>query len=211
MLDQEIDFRQIRDWFRNSVDWLFYGMAVLAALNGLFGIYLAWTIFMTPEFYERYELVRSSTIVNQASDMEEVPDLEEIEADTPSSGGSLPTRYVELHQETLFVPLEARLQDVPEGTSEDTGAREVLPRIEGYEVVGRITGQAGDRVSILKRTEDGRTFVAREGEYLEDTDIKVATVSDTLVMLRKPDHRPTQFQFETDRMQQNIQNSIRLH
>lgn len=211
MLDQEIDFRKIRDWFRNSVDWLFYGMVGLAALNGLFGLYLAWTIFMTPGFYDRYELVRSSAIVNQASGLEEIPSMEEIEADTPSSAGSLPTRYVELRRETLFVPLEARLQDVPEGASEDTGTREVLPRIEGYEVVGRITGQGDARVSILERTEDGRTFVAREGEYLEDTDIKVATVSDTLVMLRKPEHRPTQFQFETDRMQQNIQNSIRLH
>lgn len=211
MLDREIDLREWLEWFRHSVDWLFFGMVGLAVLNVLFGVYLAWTILMTPAFFDRYELARSSTIVEQASGLEEVPPLEELEADTPSSGGSLPTRYVELGKGTLFVPLEARLKGVPEGTSDDTAPEKTLPRIEGYEVVGRITGQAGDRVSILKRTEDGRTFVAREGEFLEDTDIKVATVSDTLVMLKQPEHRPTRFQFETDRMQQNIQNSIRLH
>ena len=137
--------------------------------------------------------------------------MEQLEADTPSSGGSLPTRYVGLGEGTLFVPLEARLREGPAETTGDTGPEKTLPRIQGYEIVGRITGQAGDRVSILKRTKDGRTFVAREGEFLEDTDIRVALVSDTLVMLKKPEHRATRFQFETDRMQENIQNSIRLH
>jgi Tfp pilus assembly protein PilP len=213
-MNQELDlqkiWRQVRS-YAVGVDWLFFGMIALVGVNILFGLYFAWTVFTQPDFFTKYELSPSQSIVQRAKQLEPVPPMEEIQIEQPARSNDLPTRYVKLSQSSLFAPVGVRLR-AEEPTEADTSPDpKQLPPIEGYQIVGRISGQGKDKVSMLKRISDGKTFIAREGEYLQDTDIKVTTVTDTVVMLRQPSHKPTSFRFKTDRIEQNIKGNIRLH
>lgn len=214
MLDREIDFKELWNWLQSSVDWWFYSIVILAGFNVLLALYLVWSFKASSDFFTKYQLTPSTTLVQKAQNLQDVPDQEEIEIETGEKQRSIPSRYAQLHEENLFVPFGQRHQEVPvkeePDDDVDTQPKETLPRIEGFEIVGRITGQGTNRVSMVKRTDDGKTFVAREGEYLEETDVKVVTVTDTMVRLNRPEHRPTSFQFRTDEIQGRIRDAVRI-
>jgi hypothetical protein len=213
MFNREIDLEELWEWLRHDLDWWFYGMVVLAGINLVFGAYLVWSFLATPDFFTKYQLAPSSSLVQKAQNLQEVPALDEIDVERDRQQGSIPTRYADLHEDNIFVPLGQRAKEVPASTTpSDTEPKpeQTLPRIEGFEIVGRITGQGMNRVSMVKRTDDGKTFVAREGEYLKETDVKVVTVTDTVVRLNRPDHRPTSFQFRTDAIKGRIRDAIRI-
>lgn len=212
-MNQEIDFKEIWNWLNNSVDWLFYGIVILFASNLLFGMYFAWTVYAQPEFFKKYKLNRSSQFVKQAKNLKSVPPMEEIKVSPPSKEGSLPDKYVKLKSGNLFLPLRARITEQPikkvKADTEGKSKSRTLPEIEGFSIVGRINGQGkSGKASMLKRKEDGKTFVAEQGEFLEDTDIKVASVTDTMVRLNQPNHQPTNLQFKTDQIEEKIRKQI---
>lgn len=209
-MNREIDFKEIWDWITTSADWLLYGIVALSSLNVLFGLYFAWSIMTQSDFFSKYNLNKSQQFVQQAEQLEPVPAMDEIDVPTPESQKSLPTRYVKLRKTNLFTPLGYRAVAQPVPADTEPKQKE-LPSIKGYQIVGRISGQGEERVSMLRRTDDGKTFVAREGEFLADTDIKVARVSDTVVLLKQPAHKPTRFQFKTDQIEQRLKEGIMLH
>lgn len=213
-MNQEIDFQAIWNSLTTSVDWLLYGIVFLVGLNVVFGIYFGWTVLTQPDFFTRYSLSRSSNLVQQAQQLEPVPSMEEIDVNPPEKQGELPTRYVELRSTNLFTPMGRRSSAIAKKTTGGTKPaqkKKELPKIEGYQIVGRIAGQASKRVSMLKRVDDGKTFIAREGEFLDNTDIKVAKISDTVVLLKQPSHKPTRFQFTTDEIEERLRQGIMLH
>jgi Tfp pilus assembly protein PilP len=214
MFDREIDPKELWNWLRSSVDWWFYGMVTLASLNLILAVYLVWSFVTAPDFFMKYQLTPSASLVQKAQNLQEVPSPEEIETEPVEKQQSIPSRYGQLHKENLFVPFDQRGEEVlaeePSETDEDTQPEETLPRIEGFEIVGRITGQGSNQVSMVKRTDDGKTFVAREGEYLKETDVKVVTVTDTMVRLNRPQHRATRYQFRTDEIEGRIRDAIRI-
>lgn len=214
-MDQEIDLSELWHTINESVDWLLGGIFALLALNALFMLYFAWTVVSEPNFFDKYSLTESDRFVAKAKSLEEVPSLEELEVEPPEVDSRLPQRYVDLKETKIFMPLGNR-QLQSETTLAKSGKKQrQLPKIEGYEIVGRIAGGGGGSVSVLKRTEDGRTFIAKEGERLnKQSDIKVENVTDTMVRLTQPQHRPTVFQFSTDEIKEGIRKyreNISLH
>lgn len=214
-MDQEIDLYEIWHSINESVDWLLSGFFALLAINGLFLAYFAWSVMMQPGFFQKYQLAKSDRFVAKAKSLEEVPSLEELEVEPPDVESRLPQRYVELKDSKIFLPLGSRGIQSATQIAESKETEKQLPKIEGYQIVGRIAGSSEGSVSVLKRTEDGRTFIAEEGERLnKQSDIKVDAVTDTMVRLKQPQHRPTVFQFSTDEIKEGIRKyreNVSLH
>ncbi len=210
-MDREIDLKAIWETLTTSVDWLLCGIVFLVSLNVLFGFYFAWTVMAQPNFFTKYNVGRSRTFVLQAKQLGTVPKMEEIEVPPPEQSKPLPARYAKLRSTNLFTPLGDRSGAVTTRLVDTrTKRKKKLPKIEGYQIMGRVSGEAIDRVSILNRLSDGNTFVAREGEYLKNTEIKVSKISDTRVLLEQPGHRPTPLRFTTDEIQQRLRQVITL-
>jgi hypothetical protein len=53
--------------------------------------------------------------------------------------------------------------------------------------------------------------VAREGEFLENTDIKVEKITKQLVRLNQPGRRPTEFRFKTDEISEKVKDLVDFH
>lgn len=213
-MNQEIDLRELWYWINDNVDWLLAGVFALVVLNGLFFLYFAWTIMTEPSFFEKYKVAKSASFVAKAKSLKEVPEMEELEVEPPQIRREMPQRYVDLKQTKMFIPIGQRTTQSTVKVAKTTRKKQ-LPKIEGYEVVGRIAGNGSGGVSVLKRTRDGRTFIAKEGERLnKQTDIKVKAVTDTMVVLTQPRHRPTTFQFATDEIKEGIRkyrDDVTLH
>ncbi len=214
MFDQEIELKKLWNGLQSSVDWWFYGMIVLGGINLVVAVYLVWSVLSIPDFFTKYQLTPSTSLVRKAQNLQDVPPLEKIEITLEGERESMPSRYAQLHEESLFVPFGQRgrgasVDEAPK-TDKDTEPEKTLPRIEEFEIVGRVTGQGTNRVSMVKRIDDGKTFVAREGKHLKETDVKVVTVTDTMVRLKRPQHRPTSFQFRTDEIKSRIRDAIRI-
>lgn len=202
-MDTEIDLTEIWHWVNENVEWLMLGVFGLLFLNVVFLLYFAWSIMASPGFFEKYNLAKSGSFVAKAKSLQEVPDMNDLEVEPPRIRETMPQRFVELKETTMFVPLGERQSQV--STEVASRGQQKLPQIKGYEIVGRIAGEGKNRVSVLKRTKDGRTFIAKEGEHLnKQSDIKVRTVTDTMVLLTQPQHRPTTFQFATDEIKEDI-------
>lgn len=208
-MDFEIDFQAAWSWV-TSVDWLWAGIVLLLALNVLLGSYFAWVVLTGPSFFEKYNLSRSAPIVRQAQNLEDVPSMDQIKVETPSRDTPVPQKYTNLESNNLFMPADARSEVGPERESGENGFRKELPAIKGYEIVGRVSAQRGDDKSMIRRKNDGKTFVASEGEYIGNSDIKVTTVTDTLVKLSQPKHRTTTLQFKSDQIEERMRKYIHL-
>lgn len=209
-MDQEIDFRELWNRINESVDWLLASLIGLLVLNALFGSYLIWAVMFQADFYKKYDIGPSDKYESINKNLAEPTSMEEIDVEPPSTGGALPPRYDQLKTTSLFVPLGGRVSQVAQSDTVTEDKQKKLPKIQGYTIIGRITGQGDDQAGMLKRIDDGKTFVVREGEYLENTDIKVKNVTDTVVQLSQPEHRPTSFQFKTDQIKERIRRQIKF-
>ncbi|MFB6346143.1 MAG: hypothetical protein ABEK50_10265 [bacterium] len=214
-MNQDIDLTELWEWINHSVDWLMAGVFVLIGVNVLFLLFFIYSVVFQPSFYERYDVRKSSQFVQKANNLSEVPDIEDIKVEPPSVNETLPDRYAKLRDTNMFVPLGQRQLASPEKPEKKRKPENrTLPQIEGYELIGRIS-EGTHKLSLVRRIKDGRTFIAREGEYLsKQTDIKVKTVTDTMVVLTQPQHQPTQFRFTMDEIKEGIKayrSDVKLH
>ena len=214
-----MDINEIWTAIDSWVDWFLAGIFVLLLFNLFLPLYLGWAYISQQQFHQKYNLQPSSLFIQQSTILEELPSMDDIEIPESEARGELPQRYVQLQSTDLFVPAgSAELGKLAEtAEKQDTAVQEVRqkPRIDGFEIVGRIFGQGDAKASILRKmdteeAENMRTFVAREGDYLENTDIRVITISDTMVQLTSPKHRVTTLQFDVDQISQRIRESIEI-
>ncbi|MGM0380819.1 MAG: hypothetical protein ACQEP7_02435 [bacterium] len=220
-----MDLQQMWEDINRRVDWFVAGSIAFAVAALLVGGYAAWFHLTKEGPLEKHKLGAVRQVEVDESVLEDLPDLEDIEVEPAEKTEELPERFAELKGTDLFLPLTARRisEDMlpgigtgPEGTDgSDTGVKpeeKTLPSIEGFEITGRILGDDEQvKIALLKRSEDDRMFIAREDEYLEGTEIQVKDISDTSVLLTKPEHKETEFQFQLDRMNQQIKEQILQH
>lgn len=217
-----MDIQQIWETINQRVDWLWAGILSLLIGSLVVGGYGAMFYLNKEDVLDKHGLGGLRSLEVDENVLEDLPDLDEIEVEPPSEAEEFPERYAELKGTDLFIPLagrgvsESKLAELPGEQSgsdtEDVDKKPTLPPIEGFEITGRILGDEDEvKIGLLKRTEDDRMFIAREGEYLEGTEIQVKNISDTTIRLAKPQHRETEFQFDVDRMSQQIKEQIMQH
>ncbi len=222
-----MDIQQMWEEIDQRVDWLLAGAIALVVGNLLLGGYVVYFYFTEEEVLQKHGIAAVEQVEVDEDVLADLPELDEIEVEPPPEAEDLPERFVELKGTDLFLPLTARrlpdemLAEIPEEDPDDPvdpddpeapDEPEPLPPITGFEITGRIIGDEEDvRIGILKRTEDNRMFIAREGEFLEGTEIRVKNITDTSISLAKPEHEETDFQFDKDRMTQQIREQILRH
>ncbi len=217
-----MDLQKTWQNINQRVDWLLAG--IIALIIGTLGVggFSLYFYLTAEDPLEKHGLQTVAEFEIDEEVLEELPDLDEIEIEPPPEAEELPERFVELKGTDLFLPLTARripdefLVEPPGVDPDDPDAPEDpeprLPPIDGFEITGRIVGDEEEiKIGFLKRREDNRMFIAREGEYLKGTEIRVENISDTAIQLAKPEHEETEFQFDIDRMSQQIKDQILWH
>jgi len=204
----------------SRIDWFLAGTIGLLLCNLLLPLYVGWTYISQEKFHRKHNLQPSTLFIEQSKMLEDLPTMDDIEISEPEGRRELPQQYVQLQSTDLFIaPGSAELGELVEsGGQEDTSNVQQVqqkPRVDGFEIVGRIFGKGDAKASILRKMggdggENVTTYVAREGDYLENTDIRVITISDTMVQLNSPEHRVTTLQFDVDQISQRIRESIKL-
>lgn len=225
-----MDIYETWETIDSKVDWFLTGIISLLLLNLLVPVYVGWEYMNLQSFHDKFNLQESDIFVEKAKMLEDLPSMDDIEVEPHQAKDELPEGFAALQESTMFLPAGStdigELQTVQtgggteaEGEGEQTEPRE--PPITGYEIVGRITGKGELKASVIRKLSsesDGGgaeesaqpTFIAREGEYLQNSDVKVVDISDTSVQLDMPGHRVTTFQFEIDKISQKIRQSITL-
>lgn len=212
-----MDIAETWETIDSRVDWYLFGIVSLLILNILLPLYIGWEYLNQQDFYTKHNLQESEIFVEKAKMLEDLPTMDDIEISPPEGLQDLPERFVALKSTDLFLPPGGQNIGAPvAGEDGDTEPQQrQLPRVSGYEVVGRITGKGDVKASVIRKMggegeETVTTYIAREGEYLENTDVKVVNISDTMVQLTKPEHRVTDLQFEIDKISEKIRQSIQL-
>lgn len=213
-----MEIGEIWDRIDFRVDWFLAGIITLILLDLLIPLYMGWVYMTLEDFHQKYQLQPSEIFVQQAKKLENLPTMDDVEIPEPEGLKSLPKQYTRLQSTDLFLPPDAtNIGPLNEGQGGGDTSPQVVqkPPIEGYQIIGRIFGRGESKASILRKTggegaKTSTTYVAKEGEYLENTDIRVVTISDTMVQLTSPEHRVTTFQFEVDKVSERIRDSIQI-
>lgn len=214
-----MEINQIWEAIDSSIDWFLSGIVVLVLFNLLLPLYVSWIYLSQQEFHQKHKLQPSSLFIRQSKMLGELPRMDNIDTPEPEGRRKLPQRYAQLQSTDLFIPIgSAELGELAETDEERDPSEQPVPqkpRVDGFEIVGRIFGKGDAKASILRRMggdggENVRTFVAREGDFLENTDIRVITISDTMVQLTSPKHRVTTLQFDVDQISRRIRESIEI-
>ncbi|MFP4687116.1 MAG: hypothetical protein ACLFN5_03300 [bacterium] len=214
-----MDLQEIWEQIDNRVDWFIAGIIALFVAN-IAAIFILAGIYLKEEdFFQQHNLQPTGDIEEQLAILEKIPELEEIDIPEHEEAGDLPEKFVELHGSELFIPLPQRdrTPDILEEPvmGDDGETTEIVrrdPLVEGYQIVGRVIDQDKEiKIGMLKKEEDGSIFIAREGEYLDGTDIQILDISDTIIRIDRPEHRVTELQFDVDKMSQEIEQFIKQH
>jgi hypothetical protein len=210
-----MDFQELWEQINNRVDWFIAGIIALFLVNIAVAFLLVGVYLTDEDFYQ----TPVGDIQEQMAILDRIPDPEDIEIPEHQKAGELPERYAELQGSELFIPLAQRRQTpqmleepVMNGEGETVEVKPRQPLIAGFQIVGRVIDKNRDiKIGMLKREEDGSIFIAREGEYLEGTEIKVVDIADTVITIDKPEHRITKLQFDMDKMHQELEQFIKLY
>lgn len=210
-----MDFGEIWQTIDERVDWLIAGIIFLLVANLCSGGYLFYIYSSQQDFHQQYNIPRTGGYEEEKKQLQNMPSMAEIEIEPPEETKPFPERYAELEGTDLFVSMAERMKEVPQqkpqqakGDGSDTQQKKVLPPVTGFEIMGRIVGKSDTGISVIRNKEKDKTYVAREGQYLEDTEIKVIAISDTKVQLKKPEHKVTTLRFEVDEMSEEISEYI---
>ncbi len=214
-----MDFQELWEQINNRVDWFIAGIIALLLANIAVAFMLVGVYLTEEDFYQTHNLTPVGDIQEQMAILDRIPDFEDIEIPEHQKAGELPERYAELQGSELFIPLAQRRQTlemiqepVMNGEGETVDVKPRQPLIAGFRIVGRVIDKNRDiKIGMLKREEDSSIFIAREGEYLEGTEIKVVDIADTVIKIDKPEHRVTKLQFDVDKMHQELKQFIKLH
>lgn len=205
-----MEIGELWEILEGRINWFFAGLGILVLLNLIFTTLLVLIFWGGKDFFTRNNLQPTSLIMAKQNKLEEIPDMDEIKISKKETRSPFPERYADLKESDLFVPPSERdNQKIVKENSEKKERRK--PPIEGFEMVGRIYGKSDEKVTVLRNSSSGKTYVAREGEYLENTDIVVEEITARLVRLNQPDHRSTTFRFKTDEISKQIKEFVDFH
>ncbi len=211
-----MDFADLWETVNENVDWLIAAVIALFVIDVVLGGYLFYVYTSRRNFHKKHDIRKTGGYEEQKKKLRNLPSLAEIEVEPPEETKAFPERYTELEGTDLFVSLAERMKSGPgpakpqklSADKSDTQQKRVLPPITGFEVMGRIVGKEDTGIGVIKDVEKGKTYVAREGDYLKDTEIRVVAISDTEIRLKKPEHQVTSLQFKMDQMSEEIRRFI---